>query len=93
MFKTIAIAAGTALIVSAILMLSGLVGSNQPSVGGDTRFPNSDLSAKSLSLTGTGTTTLETGKVCIVTVTNSGATIYAFFNQTGNLATSTASCL
>jgi len=88
--KTIVTAALTALVVVGAVML---VGGNQPAVGGDTRFPNSDLSAKSLSLTGTGTTTLETGKVCITTTANNGATVYAFFNQLGNLATSSTSCI
>ncbi len=48
--KTIATAAVTALVV---VVLSGLVGGNQPDgVGGFTRFPNSDLSAATITSTG-----------------------------------------
>ena len=49
MFKTIATAALTAIVV---VMLSGLVGSNQPGVGGETRFPNSDVTVQTITTTG-----------------------------------------
>lgn len=90
MIKTIITAGLTALVVA--LVVGMLVGSNSPAVGGDTRFPNSDLSAKSLSLTGTGTTTLSVGKVCMTVVQSDGGTSYAYFDPNGSLATSTATC-
>ena len=90
MFKTIATAALTAIVV---VLLSGLVGGNQPGVGGDTRFPNSTLGAQGLRLSnGSATTTLNVGKVCIAASTTAGVTQFAFFTATG-LATSSTSCL
>lgn len=90
MIKTIITAGLTALVVA--LVVGMLVGSNSPAVGGDTRFPNSDLSAKSVSLTGTGTTTLSLGKVCMTVTQVDGDVSYAYFNTTGSLATSSATC-
>ncbi len=52
MIKTIATSAVTALIVCVVMLMSGLVGGNsQPAVGGETRFPNSDLTAQSITST------------------------------------------
>lgn len=89
--KTIAVAALVAFVTAFVTV--ELVGNNQLGVGGESRFPNSSITAQGLTLSKTGTTTLSTGKVCIVSTTNAGGTTYAFFNATGNLATSSASCL
>jgi hypothetical protein len=88
--KTIVTSAVTALVVAGLVML---VGGNQPGVGGESRFPNSSITAQGLTLSKTGTTTLSTGKVCIVSTTSAGGTTYAFFNSVGSLATSSTSCL
>ncbi len=47
--KTIVTAAVTALVVCGVVML---VGGNQPGVGGETRFPNSDMTVQTISTTG-----------------------------------------
>lgn len=88
--KTIVVAALVALVTSFAM---GLVGGNQSAVGGESRFPNSSLTAQGLSLEKTGTTTLETGKVCMVVTQTDGDVTYAFFNGAGTLATSSTSCL
>ncbi len=91
MTKTIATVLATAIVVAGLMF--ALVGSNSPAVGGDTRFPNSILGAKGLTLSnGSATTTLTTGKVCFVVTQSDGDVSYAFFNTIGNLATSTTAC-
>jgi hypothetical protein len=91
MIKTIISAGVTALVVALAVVM--LVGSNSPAVGGDTRFPNSTLGAKGLTLSnGSATTTFTTGKVCFVVTQQDGDVSYAFFNSIGNLATSTTAC-
>lgn len=100
MFKTIATAALTALVV---VMLSGLVGGNQPGVGGDTRFPNSTLGAAALDIAGaatfgspTASSSVNFGKACWTVTTDVGSTTYVYFTGVGTnsrLATSTTSCL
>jgi hypothetical protein len=88
--KTIVTSAVTALVVAGLVML---VGGNQPGVGGESRFPNSSITAQGLTLSKTGTTTLETGKVCMEVTQTDGDVTYAFFNSLGTLATSSTSCL
>lgn len=89
--KTIATAALTAIIV--VLATSVLVGDNQ-SVGGYTRFPNSDVLVKSLELdNGAATTSLVTDKVCQTVTTAAGNTIYVSWTGPGKLSTSSVSCL
>jgi hypothetical protein len=91
MIKTIITSGLTALVVALVVVM--LVGSNTPAVGGETRFPNSTLGAKALTLTnGSATTTLTTGKVCMVVTQQDGDVSYAFFNTSGSLATSTTAC-
>jgi hypothetical protein len=89
--KTMITATLTAMVVSVLVVM--LVGSNTPAVGGDTRFPNSTLGARALTLSnGSATTTLTTGKVCMVVTQQDGDVSYAFFNTTGSLATSSTAC-
>ena len=94
MIKAIVQGTVTVVVTIAILLVTGLVGGNsQPGVGGDTRFPNSRISTQGLLLTGTGTTTLSTGKVCMAVTRSSGVASYAYFDSTGSLATTSVSCL
>lgn len=88
--KTILVAGIVAAVTTMVTV--GLVGGNQSAVGGETRFPNSSITAQGLSLSGTGTTSLETGKVCMTVTQVDGDVSYAFFNASGNLATSSTSC-
>lgn len=87
--KTIASAAITAVVV---VLIAGLVGDNQ-SVGGYTRFPNSDVVVKSLELdNGSATTTMTLDKVCFVGTETDGTSIYYFFGANGDWATSSTAC-
>lgn len=89
--KTTITAAVTAIVVTLAVVM--LVGSNSPAVGGATRFPNSDVTMQSLRLSnGVGTTTLTTGRVCMVVTQQDGDVSYAFFNTTGTFTTSTTPC-
>lgn len=98
--KTIVVSAVVA-IVTTITM--GLVGGNQPAVGGDTRFPNSTLSAAALDITNgatfgspSATTSIDIGRTCFTVTTNVGSTTYWSFRGVGTSATfasSTTSCL
>jgi hypothetical protein len=89
--KTMITSALTAIVVAVVVVM--LVGSNTPAIGGDTRFPNSVLGAKALTLSnGSATTTLTTGKVCFVVTQQDGDVSYAFFNTVGTLATSSVAC-
>lgn len=84
---------GTAIIAS-VLTTAIIAMVTGGSVGGATRFPNSDVTVKSLALSNsTATTTLNVAKVCFVGKEADGDTIYAFFNAAGTFATSSASCL
>ncbi len=97
--KTIVTAAVTALVVCGVVML---VGGNQPGVGGETRFPNSTLSAAALDIAGaatfgspTATSSVNFGLTCWEVTTNVGSTTYVSFIGTGanvRIATSTTSC-
>lgn len=50
MIKTIITSGFTALVVA--LVVTMLVGSNSPAVGGETRFPNSDMTVQTITTTG-----------------------------------------
>lgn len=88
--KTIAVTVVVAIVTTWATV--GLVGNNPAALGGETRFPNSTLTAQGLTLSKTGTTSLETGKVCMTVTQVDGDVSYAFFNASGNLATSSTSC-
>jgi hypothetical protein len=89
--KTMITSALTAIVVAVVVVM--LVGSNTPAVGGTTRFPNSDMTVQSLRLSNAAaTTTLTTGRVCMVVTQQDGDVSYAFFNTTGSLATSSVAC-
>ena len=87
--KTIVVAALVALVTTFTTMQ--LVGNSQ-AVGGESRFPNSTITAQGLTLSKTGTTTLETGRVCMEVTQTDGDVTYAFFNGAGTLATSSTAC-
>lgn len=104
MIKTIFVSAVVALVVA--LGAVGLVGNQTDSLGAaGTRFPNGlstistsasagQVLTKSLKATnGSGTTTVDLGKVCFVFTSATGTVFYASYNGFGALATSTASCL
>lgn len=87
--KTIVTASITAV---AVVMLMGLVGGTN-GVGGETRFPNSNLSAKSFELNnGSATTTFVADKMCIQGTESDGTTIYYYFGPIGKWATSSTAC-
>lgn len=92
MFKTIATAAVTAIVV---VVLSGLVGGNQPGVGGATRFPNSDLQASSVKTSGGDLYVGDSGATgCIVMQdSDDGGLSYVTILNGTLAATSTVSCL
>lgn len=104
--KTIAVAIVVAAITTWFTV--GMVGSNQPAIGGETRFPNSNLTAQDITATddlvvaddstfgsSAATTSLNFGRTCWTITTDTGSTTFAYFTGIGTnarLATSTASC-
>lgn len=105
MIKTIITSGLTALAVA--LVVTMLVGSNSPAVGGETRFPNSNITAQDVTTTddlfvaddatfgtanGSASTSINFGKACWQVVTSIGSTTYVSFNSTGVLATSSVTC-
>lgn len=89
-FQTIITAALTAVVV---VFLLGLVGGTN-GVGADTRFPNSNVSAKSFELNnGSATTSFIADKLCITGTESDGTTIYYWLGAVGKWATSSTSCL
>lgn len=105
MIKTIITSGLTALVVA--LVVTMLVGSNSPAIGGETRFPNSNITAQDVTTTddlfvaddatfgtanGSATTSVNFGKACWTITTDIGSTTYAYFRSTGTIATSSTSC-
>lgn len=103
MFKTILTSIFTTIVVAGLMF--ALVGSNSPAVGGETRFPNSNITAVDITATddltvtddtifgsSAATTSVNFGKVCWTVTTAIGSTTYVTFNSTGVLATSTTNC-
>lgn len=73
MSQTLKTAALSALVAAVVCMVGfWLVGGNQPAVGGSTRFPNSDLSAKTITSTGAFTASGAAALNSTVTVGSSG---------------------
>lgn len=101
--KTMITAGVTAIVVALVVVT--LVGSNSPAIGGETRFPNSNVTAQDLTAlddlvvtddatfgSSAATTSINFGKACWTITTSQGSTTYAFFSSTGTLSTSTTSC-
>lgn len=104
--KTIAVTVVVAIVTTWATV--GLVGNNPAALGGETRFPNSNLTAQDITATddlvvtddstfgsAAATTSLNFGRTCWTITTDVGSTTYVYFTGIGTaarIATTTTSC-
>jgi hypothetical protein len=99
MIKTMITSGLTALVVALVVVM--LVGSNTPAVGGETRFPNSNVTAQDVTTTddlfvaddatfgtanGSATTSISFNKACLTMTTDTGSTSYLYVTGVGTSA-------